>query len=61
MLAFCPGNQDMCREALLDVFIRIPDLSETKDVIETHANLDSAIIKSKTAFTGNPTDGVGSR
>jgi hypothetical protein len=39
-LAYCPGKQNECREALLVVLNKIPDLREMGKVISTKAELD---------------------
>ncbi len=46
-LAYCPGKQDQCREALIRAFNNIPDLSETKKVITTEIELKNMSSKLK--------------
>jgi len=46
-LAYCPGKQHECREALIRAFNKIPDLQETKKVIVTHSELKNVSNKLK--------------
>jgi len=46
-LAYCPGKENECREALLRAFGKIPDMQETKKVIATEAELKSVSGKLK--------------
>jgi DNA-directed RNA polymerase subunit L len=46
-LAYCPGKQNECREALLRAFEKIHDMSEIKKVITTEAELKSVSGKLK--------------
>lgn len=46
-LAYCPGKQNECREALLRAFEKIPDMPETGKVIATEAELKSVSGKLK--------------
>jgi len=46
-MAYCPGKQNECREALIRAFNKIPDLSETKRVIATESELENVSNKLK--------------
>ncbi len=46
-LAYCPGKQQECREALIKAFNKIPDLTEVKKVIATDAELKNVSNKLK--------------
>jgi len=46
-LAYCPGKQQECREALIRAFNKIPDLPETKKVIVTDSELKNVSNKLK--------------
>jgi hypothetical protein len=46
-LAYCPGKQNECREALITVFNKIPGLPEMKKVIKTEIDLKNVSNKLK--------------
>lgn len=46
-LAYCPGKQDECREALVRAFKKIPNLPEIKKVIATESELKNVSNKLK--------------
>ncbi len=46
-LAYCPGKQDECRDALLGVLKKIPDMPETKKVVVAEGELKIASGKLK--------------
>jgi hypothetical protein len=46
-IAYCPGKQNECREALITAFNKIPDLPEMKNVITTEIELKKASSKLK--------------
>ena len=46
-LAYCPGKQNKCREVLITVFNRIPDLPEMERVVTTETELKNVSSKLK--------------
>jgi len=44
-LAYCPGKQDECLEALIRVFEKIPDLPEIKRIIDAESELKNVTNK----------------